>query len=273
MKAERSKRHLVCIDSDGCAIDSMTVKHEKAFGPAFAEVWQVPEGEKPAVLKDWNDINLYRITRGINRFQGLAAILEMHSKYADHMERKQLNTWIKETKALSSDALQKEYEKCGLGIMKKALAWSDRVNEIISQLPLAAPFIGVKETIARLKEQADIAVVSSANPKAIEEEWVDSGLCDFVDYFYSQADGTKTECIKKLISMGYEPSKTMMVGDAFGDYQAAKDNGVCFYPILAAGESKSWKDLRLKYAPLFLQGQFSEKVQRELLERMKENLS
>ena len=34
-------KKLICVDSDGCAIDSMTIKHERAFGPALVNEWQL----------------------------------------------------------------------------------------------------------------------------------------------------------------------------------------------------------------------------------------
>ena len=37
----KEKEYLVCIDSDGCAIDSMKIKHTECFGPALAEVWNL----------------------------------------------------------------------------------------------------------------------------------------------------------------------------------------------------------------------------------------
>lgn len=268
----KNEKFLICIDSDGCAIDSMTVKHEKAFGPALVEIWEVPADKQETVLKKWNDINLYTRTRGINRFQGLVTILSMYPEYVDEAQLDKLKIWVKTTNALSPESLKKEYDQNGLDIMKKALAWSDRVNEIISQLPMAEPFTGVKETMLLMKSEADIAVVSSANKAAIEEEWKTSGLYDLVDYFFAQDDGTKSECIKKLLAAGYDREKTIMVGDALGDYEAANNNQVWYYPILASKEVVSWSELNENYLSVFLDGGFDKEVQNDLLSEMNENL-
>ena len=48
----------------------MTIKHERAFGPALLDIWNLDD-MKEQVLERWNQFNLYEITRGINRFQGL----------------------------------------------------------------------------------------------------------------------------------------------------------------------------------------------------------
>lgn len=273
MTNQKKNKFLVCIDSDGCAIDSMTVKHEKAFGPALLDIWEVPMDKKGALLKKWNDINLYTMTRGINRFQGLVTILRMHPEYVRKEQLDKFQTWVETTHALSPESLKKEYDQSGLEIMGKALAWSNRVNELISQLPLAKPFMGVKETMELIKSKADIAVVSAANKVAIEEEWKVSGLYGLVDYFFAQDDGTKSECIKKLLTTGYDHERTIMVGDSLGDYKAAKNNQVQFYPILASKEAVSWIEFNKNYLSVFLRGDFDKEVQKNLLSKMNENLS
>ncbi len=268
-----SSTFLVCMDSDGCAIDSMTVKHLKAFGPAFAEVWNVGEEMKDTVLEEWNRINLYTLTRGINRFQGLVAILKMYPELDDESEINRLAAWTETTKALSPTVLEEEYKKTELQIMKKALVWSKLVNQIIESLALAEPFDGVKHAMEIIKEHAHIAVVSSANPAAIEEEWKTSGLYDMVDYFYSQADGTKAECISMLKKKGYEKQNIIMIGDAIGDQKAAVYNDVWFYPILVSRETYSWKVFVDEYFDKFLKGNINEINQAYWINAMKENLA
>ena len=40
----RKKDFLICVDSDGCAMDTMDIKHFRCFGPCLVEEWN---------LKDW----------------------------------------------------------------------------------------------------------------------------------------------------------------------------------------------------------------------------
>ena len=63
------RRHgfLVCVDSDGCVMDTMSSKHIRCFGPCLVRIWGLDEW-RDEVLTLWNEINLYRATRGINRF-------------------------------------------------------------------------------------------------------------------------------------------------------------------------------------------------------------
>ena len=43
---KKSKEFLVCVDSDGCAMDTMEVKHRKCFGPKAIEIWELQGVEK-----------------------------------------------------------------------------------------------------------------------------------------------------------------------------------------------------------------------------------
>ena len=43
----KNKDFLICIDSDGCAIDTMDIKHIKCFGPCMITEWNLQEWEIP----------------------------------------------------------------------------------------------------------------------------------------------------------------------------------------------------------------------------------
>jgi hypothetical protein len=84
----KKNKFLVCVDSDGCAIDSMDIKHINCFGPCMVDEWELDEHRQP-ILDRWNDINLYTLTRGINRFKGLIMALKeiFDCDYADFFEK------------------------------------------------------------------------------------------------------------------------------------------------------------------------------------------
>ena len=69
-----NKEYLICIDSDGCAMDTMNIKHIECFGPWMVRTWGL-ETWQEEILERWNEINLYSMTRGINRFKALALVL------------------------------------------------------------------------------------------------------------------------------------------------------------------------------------------------------
>ena len=70
----KQKEYLICVDSDGCAMDTMDSKHITCFGPCLIPVWGLSPWEQK-IRRRWDEINLYTMTRGINRFKGLAMIL------------------------------------------------------------------------------------------------------------------------------------------------------------------------------------------------------
>ena len=66
---------MVCVDSDGCAFDSMEAKHKNCFGPQVLAVWPLKD-RREEVLRTWDRVNLYSETRAVNRFLGLALVLK-----------------------------------------------------------------------------------------------------------------------------------------------------------------------------------------------------
>ena len=259
------KEYLVCIDSDGCAIDSMEIKHRRCFGPYIVEVWHW-EQWKESILNRWNTMNLYSMTRGINRFLGLEKMLdEIDEKYCKIDGINEYKKWCEKTTMYSNDVIKAELKNGGHPIFNKVLEWSEKVNKGVEAIyDEIRPFEGVKDTLEMMHDHADIAIVSSANPQAVKDEWTRFGLMEHVDYVMAQDAGTKTDCINQLLNKGYDRKCVLMLGDAVGDLKAAQENGVAFYPILAGHECESWKSLEKKYFRDFIGGNFTENIQKYL---------
>ena len=271
------KKHdyLVCVDSDGCAMDTMNCKHFHCFGPCMVTQWGL-EAWKDAILERWNDINLYQMTRGINRFKGLAmALSEIHDQYTPIPGIETLNQWVQTTKALSNDALEQAIEATPAGegrtCLEAALSWSKAVNTSIVALPeeLKVPFPGARNGLAAAHTFADVAVVSSANRGAVDEEWTAHKLYDHVDIVLAQDCGSKAHCIAEMLKFGYAPDHVLMVGDAPGDCDAAESNGVLYFPILVNKEGESWTELQEtaldKLKTLTYAGEYQETKKKEFL--------
>ena len=244
----KRREFLVCVDSDGCAMDTMNCKHFHCFGPCMVTEWGL-EAWKDAILTRWNEINLFSMTRGINRFLGLAMALgEIHETYTPITGISAFRQWANTAPALSNDAVQKAIEGAtdpeAKEIFTKALSWSKAVNNSIVALPeeLKVPYAGAKEGLAAAHAFADVAVVSSANREAVTEEWSKFGLLEHTDIVMAQDVGSKAHCIAELLKFGYDPNKVLMVGDAPGDCDAAEKNGVYYYPILVNHEQESWAE-------------------------------
>ena len=236
----RRKSFLLCVDSDGCAMDTMNIKHFRCFGPCFTDEWGLKEG-RGAALKRWNEINLFSMTRGINRFLGLARILT--ELFPDDQNVAAFSRWAQTSKELSERAV--EAHAAENSVFSKALSWSRAVNKAIGELTdeEKTAFHGVKEVLEEAHKSFDIAVVSSANFAAVEEEWARCGLLAHVDVLTTQQDGSKAHCIAELLKKGYAPRSAVMCGEAPGDERAASENGVFFYPILVKDEEASWAQL------------------------------
>jgi len=245
---ERKHDYLVCVDSDGCVMDTMNCKHFHCFGPCMVIEWGLEEW-KDEILERWNVINLFSMTRGINRFKGLAiALAEINEKYTPIPGIVHLQHWVESAPALSNDGVaaaaeNAEFEDEKL-IFSKALAWSKAVNAAIVKLPeeLKIPYEGAKEGLAAAHKFADVAMVSSANRDAVEEEWSKFGLLEHTDIVLAQDIGSKAACIAEMLKFGYELDKVVMIGDAPGDCDAAEKNGVWYFPILVNHEKASWDE-------------------------------
>lgn len=271
---KKKKEFLICVDSDGCAMDTMDIKHIRCFGPCMVNEWGL-EQWKEEILKRWNEINLYTMTRGINRYKGLSAALqEIHGKYTQIEDLDTLVQWVKESPELSNAALQRAIDNKDSISLKKALSWSKAVNESINRLPEEekVPFEGVKEALAFAHGKADVAIVSSANLDAVLEEWERFGLLEHTDIVLAQDAGSKAYCIGQLLKAGYDKEHVLMCGDAPGDLDAAKQNGVFYYPILVRHEKESWKEFRETAVEKLMDGTYGGDYQQSKTEAFLDNL-
>lgn len=261
---KKTKDFLLCVDSDGCAMDTMDIKHFKCFGPCMVTEWKLEEWQEE-ILRRWNEVNLYTMTRGINRFKGLSlALSEVNEKFCIIEGVEALAKWVEESPELSNDALEREIEsREDNGIFKKALNWSKAVNEKIKSLPESEikPFEKAHEALEFAHKRADVAIVSSANLNAVLEEWERHGLLPHVDIVLTQNDGSKAFCIGELLKKGYSAENVLMCGDAPGDMQAAEKNGVYYYPILVRKETESWVEFIDEGFDKFINNSYGRKYQ------------
>ncbi len=264
---------LLCIDSDGCVMDTMTIKHEKCFGPALIEEWNLHEFEDD-ILKKWNDINLYTENRGINRFKGLyLALVYINLNFQDIEDLDKFKEWLENSTEHSNESLIKKISESENKCLKKVLNWSISVNKKVSSLSdeELIPFDNIKEKINIAHKTCDIAVVSSANYDAIDSEWSKHKLKEDIDIILAQDIGSKSYCISKLLEKGYKRNNVIMIGDSLGDMNAAMDNLVHFYPILVGKESISW-DKFYKALDNLTNENYTEEYQEQLNKEFIQNL-
>ncbi|QCX33672.1 HAD family hydrolase [Caloramator sp. E03] len=264
---KKRKKFLVCVDSDGCAMDTMDVKHKKCFGPKAVEEWGLQDIQD-RFLEVWNFVNLYSRTRGINRFKGLIKTFEILSSEGISVpEFSSIRQWTETSPELSNPALEKAIEETKDEQLIKALSWSNAVNKAIAELTdFDKPFLNVKESLEIISTVADIVVISSANVNAVKSEWERCGLDSYVQVILGQEAGSKAFCIATFKENNYSCDEILMVGDAPGDLDAAEKNGVLYYPILVGREDFSWKRLASEALIKFLYGSYRGEYQQKLID-------
>lgn len=269
----KKKEFLVCIDSDGCVMDTMNVKHMRCFGPCLVYEWGLGEF-RDEIIGLWRRVNLLSAERGINRFSGLATVLSaIEDNYMRVEGLEDYLEWACTTDELSAESLLKAYEEKGTPCLKKALEWTDLVNQSmkIASDNTKQPFEGAEEALQLTCESADVAIVTAAVGQEIIHEWETCNLYHYVDLLVSQETGTKSECLKALLAKGYDPDHVLMIGDAPADLAAAQDAGVLFYPILAYKERNSWHNFP-QALKRFLEGTFAGEYQNTKIALFKKNL-
>lgn len=271
----RRHDYLICRDSDGCAMNTMEIKHRKSLAPCMVYEWDLGE-YRDAIMRRWREISLYSMDRGINRFEALAKILvDVNENYKRVEDLDSLLNWVKTSKELSTDSLRREVERTGSPALKKALEWSELVNGSLKMISEKnkKPFEGVREALEAAEQFADIVIVTAASRTEIVEEWGYYDLLKHVGLVLTQETGSKEYCIGKLLEYGYQKDHAMMVGDSPIDQRAAKAEEVFFYPIMVWKEKESWEEFRNHALDKFREGTFAGEYQAEVEKEFVQNLT
>jgi len=261
---------LVGIDSDGCAFDTMELKHKECFIPNTVDYYGLQAVSKYA-RQTAEFVNLYSKSRGINRFPALIETLqwlqkrpEVKARGVDIFIPAGLVKWLKEETKLGNPALEAAVEAAGDPDLKQALAWSKAVNETIGRVVRCVPpFPYLRESLEKLSGKADMLVISATPNEALAREWNEHDLAKYVAGICGQETGTKKETLGA--ASGYASGRALMIGDAPGDYKAATANGTLFFPINPGAEETSWRRFYEEGIERFLKGQFAGEYQEQLL--------
>ncbi|MBQ9263610.1 MAG: HAD family hydrolase [Clostridia bacterium] len=268
---------LVCIDSDGCAFDTMEIKHKECFCPAFIQVFGLQPISKYA-REVWEYGNLYSVHRGRSRFIEVILCFDWLEQ-REEVKRlgfqlpdiSSFRHFMKTSSVVNNDTIRAEAEK-GDPVMAMVLEWSlesnRRIAEMVHGIP---PFPGVKDSLNKLRGQADIAIVSATNPQALRQEWTEHHMIQDVHRLCSQEDGTKKECIAGM-KPWYKPENVLMIGDAPGDLEAAHENGVLYFPIRPGEEVESWQEFYAEGIDRFLKGAYQGAYEEQLIARFRKCL-
>ncbi len=242
-----SREFFIGIDSDGCIFDSMEIKHKECFTPLYIKHFHLQAVSKYA-REVWDFVNLYSKTRGANRFPALSRALNLlrerppvKARNVSVPDTKALDEWVGRESKLGNATLAAEV-KNGNGALDTIRVWSEAVNVAIEDMVHGVPpFPLVRESLERLNGRADAICISQTPAAALGREWAEHGIDTLVKMIAGQEMGTKTEHLKWAATGKYPADKILMIGDAPGDFKAAKSNGTLFYPINPGAEEKSWE--------------------------------
>jgi phosphoglycolate phosphatase-like HAD superfamily hydrolase len=273
-----SKKYLVAIDSDGCAFDAMGIKQRECFCPMMIGYFGLqPVAKAARECKMFAD--LFSKTRGANRHKTIVRILtELLPSHPMVKARKfevpqfpYYCQWVNNPNSLlSNEGLENAIHASSNPDERKelevALKWSRRVNEMVTEIVNdVPPFAYVRENLEKLSSIADIIVCSATPIEALEREWTEHGLRQYVKVIAGQEMGSKTQHLALVSDGKYDRDKIIMLGDALGDLNAAKTNDVLFYPIIPGKEDASWKKFHDEAFDRFMSGSYAGAYEGEVI--------
>jgi len=276
---EKTKDFFVGIDSDGCAFDTMEIKHKECFIPNIINSWDLQAVSRFA-RETAEFVNLYSKWRGINRFPALVMVFDLLAERPEALERgykppqvDSLREWISQETKLGNPALEAKVAETNDPILKKTLEWSKAVNETVKKIVRGVPpFPYVRESLEKLQGLADVIVVSATPEEALKREWAEHDIAKYVRMICGQEMGTKKEHIQYAAGGKYDNDKILMVGDAPGDLKAARANGALFYPIMPGDETTSWKRFFEEAIDKFISGQYAGEYEQQLIAEFEAHL-
>ncbi len=279
------KKFFVGIDSDGCAFDTMGIKQRECFCPWLIAYFGLqPVAQAARQCKDFAD--LFSKTRGGNRHKTTKRILT--ELLPSHPMVKTRNfqvpqfpyyfEWVDDPKSLLSNEGLKQAIAAATNPdakreLEHALAWSEKVNEVINDIVKGMPpFPFVRESLEKIAPLADAIVVSATPCEALTREWEEHNIAKYVEVIAGQEMGKKAEHLNYATKGKYEENHVLMVGDAPGDMKAAKANNALFYPINPGDEEKSWQRFHDEAFDKFINGQYAGDYEEKVIAEFDEYL-
>jgi phosphoglycolate phosphatase-like HAD superfamily hydrolase len=276
--AELQPKHdfFVGIDSDGCAFDTMEVKHKECFIPNTVKWWALQPVSKYA-REAAEFVNLYSRWRGINRWPALVMVFDLLRERPDVIRRNvaipeapKLREFIQagETEGipLSNDGLKQYKGAHPDPELETAWSWTTGVNATVADMVHGVPpFPYVRDSLEALYDKADMIVVSATPTEALTREWQEHNIAPYVHVIAGQEMGKKALHLQLAAKGRYPSDRILMIGDAPGDMRAAKANDALFYPINPGAEEASWKRFYEEARHRFLEGTYAGEYEASLI--------
>lgn len=271
----------VGIDSDGCAFDAMELKQKECFTPSTIRIWGLqPISKYARETAEW--VNLYSKWRGANRWPALVKVFEL---LAERPEVKARGVKVPEGKALKefiasgfppSEAGLKAYIATGHGDEElwRGLEWTRAIDSLVATtVRNIPPFPFVRESLQKLQGRADLMVISTTASDALQREWSEHGLAQYMAVMAGQDKSTKKQHLEFAAKGKYPDENILMIGDAPGDREAAHAVNVLYYPINPGAEEQSWQRFYTEASERFLNGTYAGTYEAGLIAEFEKLLS
>ncbi len=254
------------IDSDGCAFDTMEVKHKECFTPNTIKHWDLQPVSKYA-REAAEFVNLYSKWRGINRWPALVMVFDLLREREEVIRR---HVSIPMANALRAFIEQDRYPHSNDGLagymaehpgdpeLERGIAWTTAVNDTVADMVHGVPpFPWVRESLESMSSKADMIVVSATPCEALKNEWHEHDIAQYVKVIGGQEMGKKGQMLKIAAGGRYPPHRILMIGDAPGDMRAARAVDALFYPINPGDEERSWERFYNEAMGRFFEGTYA----------------
>ena len=259
---------LVALDSDGTVFPNMPQKFVVVRDTVMEHWGLAPVAA--AAEEVIRFVNLDSAWRGSHRFVALLKMMDLLGARPEPAaagmvlpDLTPLGDFVKSGAPLSSHHLQAVQLRTGSDAITRVLAWSADLSRRLQALTEhLAPMTGARRALERLRDRADVAVVSQAPAMQLAREWKDSGLQSLVFAIAGSECGRKPEQIRALMGPSHASAHTLVVGDAPGDLAAARECGARFFPIIPGREEESWSELLAGPLDDFLNHRYGEEAER-----------
>ena len=281
IEMQPKKKFFVGIDSDGCAFDSMEIKHKECFIPNIIKYWSLQAVSKYA-REAAEFVNLYSKWRGVNRWPALTTAIDLLAEREEVTRRKSnlpefpnVRAFVAQDKFPHSNEGLKMYMDANPGKpdLEIAWQWTNAVNNTISDIVHGVPpFPFLRESLQKLRDNTDMIVVSATPVEALTREWKEHDIDQYVRLIAGQEMGKKAEHLMMAAKGKYSDNHILMIGDAPGDMRAAQSVGALFYPINPGAEEGSWQRFYEEAADKFLREEYEGDYEARLIAEFEQYL-
>ena len=224
----KKREFLVCMDSDGCVMNTVRIKHSTVMCPELIRVFAL-DAYADFITAAWDEINLHTITRGISRFESVRLVFDrLKNRGIEILGSEDIAAWVDTATELSTASLQRELQKTGSLALRKLQEWNNACNRRIQALePTFEPFPGVEESLRQLHaaQTAELGAIHLVRSPACRIVWM-SGALDlhsFLDMEPSirMLERSQAEAVVFLGKVGVGLSAERLAARQFAPYDRA----------------------------------------------------